>query len=96
MEASATVLLPRDNGKGKAVVHDVDDSTSPLAKPESALPVLSNIEKDDKDHSDLGPLVIFSCRHVFHRTCLEEMQTTEARQRGSEESRTLFSCTLCT
>lgn len=52
---------------------------------------------------DLGPVVIFACRHILHQGCLEKMQGTEQeveRGNASRESRagqrTKLACPLCT
>ncbi|KAK1757365.1 vacuolar protein sorting-associated protein 8 [Echria macrotheca] len=30
----------------------------------------------------LGPLVVLACRHIYHQSCLEELQTKQGTQRG--------------
>lgn len=45
---------------------------------------------------DLGSLVAFSCRHIFHRKCLQEMQGPQGAGRASEASGVEYSCPLCT
>ena len=55
---------------------------------------------DESGKEDLGALVIFACRHMFHRLCLMKMQGTEDRVetghalRGSLEPE--LACPLCT
>ena len=58
---------PSAKAKGKGVVSSVIDSRD---RPEVDLKV------DESEARILSPLVIFSCRHMFHRTCLERMQST--------------------
>ena len=62
-------------------------------------------EPDAEGHNesgkeDLGALVIFTCRHMFHRLCLEKMQgTEEGVETGSgprESLRPVPACPLCT
>ena len=49
----------------------------------------AKVEGGEEDLQEgVGTLVIFSCRHVFHRSCLDEMQST--REEGSG-----YACTLC-
>ena len=48
-----------------------------------------NSKDDENDSQDgIGTLVIFACRHVFHRSCLEEMQSKREEGLG-------YTCTLC-
>lgn len=48
---------------------------------------------------ELGPLVVFSCRHVFHRNCLNQLQKEEGDE-GEQGSRGVgrpeFTCAVCT
>lgn len=44
---------------------------------------------------DIGPLVVFSCRHLFHRKCLQEMQGPQGGGRASQASGLEYSCPLC-
>ena len=63
-------------GKGKARSQERHNDSA-KTKPE---------EEDSQE--ELGTLVVFSCRHIFHQSCLEEMQST--REEGSG-----YACTLC-
>lgn len=49
---------------------------------------------------DLGPLVIFSCRHIFHRSCIDEMQPTREEEKRDHllrnSTKAEFACPLCT
>ena len=78
------------NGKGKAVMGGRHDESKPTAA-QNAISELSStfnngkaiaIKQASLDGSeatakeDLGALVIFSCRHLYHRTCLHKMHTT--------------------
>ena len=78
------------NGKGKAVMGDGYDESTPTAA-QNVISELSSTSSNGRemaanqassDHSenkateDLGALVIFACRHLFHRTCLQTMQAT--------------------
>ncbi|KAL6715961.1 Vacuolar protein sorting-associated protein 8 [Lecanora helva] len=55
-------------GKGKAATRRED----PLA-------ITGSDTENGNDTTDgRGPVVIFSCRHMFHRACLEKMQDEEA------------------
>ena len=57
-------------GKGKAVTRDEDDDRV--------------VGPDDSEYADKaldpppgsGPIVVFACRHVFHRSCLVRMQSS--------------------
>lgn len=57
------------------------------------------VDTAGRKEEDLGPLIIFSCRHIFHRKCLEQLQ----REGGDEEGRPShepgspeFTCAVCT
>ncbi|KAL9611027.1 MAG: hypothetical protein Q9167_004308 [Letrouitia subvulpina] len=50
----------------------------------------------DTDKDGAGPLVIFSCRHIFHRSCLEKMKGEGAAQKDPvTDSEAEFVCLLC-
>ena len=55
---------------------------------------VDDAEKTAKE--DRGPLVVFSCRHIFHQSCLQEMQGTEEAGRVATPSGLEFTCPLCT
>jgi len=58
------------NGKGKAVIGK--ESADVAAQDAQAATAGGHP----------GPMVIFSCRHVFHRKCLEDMQTEQSAGQG--------------
>ena len=95
-QESASALVPRDNGKGKAVVNTQPDASDPASKSEGSQDGVIIAPRNGRNQDRLSPLVIFSCRHIFHRTCLEEMQTTGAKQKASVINKAAFSCPLCT
>ncbi|KAI9760052.1 MAG: hypothetical protein M4579_001885 [Chaenotheca gracillima] len=85
----------RDRGKGRETATvDNDAETETLHKtPEDVA-------------EDLGPLVIFSCRHIFHRVCLErsiraceEEEEERRREQGDEVGRAgdepSYKCVIC-
>lgn len=57
---------------------------------EAGVDVANEMAKEDK-----GPLVVFSCRHIFHRNCLQEMQGAQGDVRVSQASGLEYSCPLC-
>lgn len=66
----------------------------------SMQPGSGDLEGSGKD--DVGPLVIFACRHMFHRTCLRKMQGTEeevergkARQGSGTHQTAELHCPMC-
>ena len=79
------------NGKGKAVE---DHNTQPPSG-STSMPKEPKLRPGESRQGDLGPLVIFACRHVFHWTCLEEMQDAEDPQVHGL-GRPEFSCPLDT
>ncbi|KAH7391367.1 vacuolar assembly/sorting protein-like protein VPS8 [Cadophora sp. MPI-SDFR-AT-0126] len=44
-----------------------------------------------KIQPDLGPLVVLACRHIYHQSCLENMQADDVVRSDWRE----FSCPLC-
>ncbi|QSZ29312.1 hypothetical protein DSL72_003825 [Monilinia vaccinii-corymbosi] len=68
-------------GKGKGKSMDGESAGRPRDN--------TNRQQDGNDNSDeskfrqeLGPLVVFACRHIYHRACVEEMQTADNAVRG--------------
>lgn len=93
---SATENFTAVQGKGKGVMSDhrgldlwASGSGDKAAVREAVGVDGETAESNDSD----GALVIFSCRHIFHRRCLQEMQGVEA---GEETPGLEFSCPLCT
>ena len=81
------------NGKGKAARRD--------DREDSAVGAASDDEQTAKEGDDNGAVVIFSCRHLFHRACLVKMQGGEVGAMEDEERNTGRSgpdlvCPLCT
>lgn len=55
----------------------------------AAIPTPGNDEDDDQDTArkppiqpDLGPVIVFSCRHLFHRRCLDQSLEPEEETGG--------------
>lgn len=66
IEERPSEALPRvESGKGKGVSRNIEDMTIPKSTTEN--------HNNGRDHED-GAVVIFSCRHMFHRACLVKMQ----------------------
>ncbi len=92
------------NGKGKAVMGDGRDESKPTAaqnvssevKPslsnrgEMGIPQGSSDGGEEMRGEDLGALVVFSCRHLFHRACLQKMQESRPDPVGGQ-----LLCPLC-
>ena len=78
-EDGASWPASSSSGKGKGVVRSRERECD-----------LFEAKGDDGEilQDEVGTLVIFACRHVFHRRCLEEMQGTGVETSG-------FACTLC-
>ncbi|KAI9720051.1 MAG: hypothetical protein M1812_003178 [Candelaria pacifica] len=71
-------------GKGKAIE---EESNQPRGKRNSALNLTSKDEqRTQKDESGakeyMGPLIVFACRHTYHRKCLERLQQTYVAESG--------------
>lgn len=82
------------NGKGKAARRD--------EREDSAIGDGSNDEQTAKEGDNNGAVVIFSCRHMFHRACLVKMQGGDIGGVDEEERAMVGSsgpdlvCPLCT
>ena len=83
-------VAPRSiSNKGKAVAKLEDKGVDPGA-------AMAEDMHDGQGPEELSPLVIFSCRHIFHQTCLRDMQTTAEDGDGeTRPSRPGYSCPLC-
>lgn len=44
---------------------------------------------------DMGALVIFTCRHLFHRACLHQMQETVKGESEPDPGGRHLDCPLC-
>ena len=73
---SATSRSSSKEGKGKAVTTRDDPVAIPGQDTESG---------NDSIDDGRGPVVIFSCRHMFHRACLEKMQEEGASADKDED-----------
>jgi vacuolar protein sorting-associated protein 8 len=71
---------------------DSGSDSDPLTTRPSSKQDNNNSNSDDE--SSFGPLVIFSCRHTFHRKCLEKLQIERERSFHGEEARE-FECVVC-
>lgn len=97
------------NRKGKAVQEDAHRGSSSSEQVQQAEEVLDSAmgrSEDDGSRVDTGneatgPVIIFSCRHIFHRMCLEKMQESgEVAENGRRYSANGgggkdFVCPLC-
>lgn len=88
-------------GKGKGAMshqrggkswsgHDAEVRSRITSVMEAGVDVDNEMAKED-----IGPLVVFSCRHLFHRKCLQEMQGPQGGGRASQASGLEYSCPLC-
>ena len=76
------------HGKGKAVTRREEQSGSDRFE--------SAISEHVRKVGDNGAVVIFSCRHMFHRACLEKMREAGDQERPRERSGPGYVCPLCT
>lgn len=68
--------------------------TRPIEPPTTEQSTDQNDETDDRssteeiapepEEEELGPIVIFACRHVFHEKCLEDLQSSNAARAGGD------------
>lgn len=75
--------LPRFDGessgnrKGKGKGKSMDEES--VGAPQDPLNGQhgSNDDNEETGRHELGPLVVLACRHIYHRSCLEAMQTDD-------------------
>ena len=79
VDGDGTSRPASSSGKGKGVARSRERQQRETAKVEDG---------EDGLLDGVGTLVIFACRHVFHRRCLDEMQSTGPGASG-------YACTLC-
>ncbi|RYP53648.1 hypothetical protein DL768_001428 [Monosporascus sp. mg162] len=79
----------KGKGKGKDTAADTGGVVSePASRPaEDAAQTLANGDgptrgRDSRQQPPLGPLVVFACRHIYHKSCLDSLQ-----EGGGAESR---------
>lgn len=92
-------------GKGKGTALKTrSDPSAPATRSHSRDEDVENQEIEGPETNgkeDRGPLVIFACRHLFHRLCLVKMQGAEeeaereAGPRGSGKGSQELACPLC-
>lgn len=90
--------------KGKAAVGGSHDKTSSSLRESQAEDLeerpIGDDGIEDTGKEGLGPLVIFSCRHIFHRSCIDEMQPLRKEEKGDHPLRNSAKpelvCPLCT
>ncbi|KAL8716720.1 MAG: hypothetical protein Q9225_005978 [Loekoesia sp. 1 TL-2023] len=96
------VTKVQDHGKGKAIQEDARRGSAAGEKGKQA--ISSTTHNEDRDTADAesggsSPLIIFSCRHIFHRICLEKIQesgdVTENERRNRSHGGQDFICPLC-
>ncbi|KAM0163295.1 hypothetical protein ACHAPG_001218 [Botrytis cinerea] len=80
------------NGKGKGKNIDEESAKGPgdgLNGQQGG-----NDYNDDKGQQELGPLVVFACRHIYHRACLEAIQTDDNASRHGIHDGREFRCPI--
>lgn len=87
-------------GKGKAVVESVPGAvTGSGHKIRRADRAAGDIAIPGRqEDGELGPLIVFSCRHIFHRACLEQLRVKEGGDDRSPSHVTEgpdFRCAVC-
>ena len=82
-------------GKGKGAVTSSSQEAESGSRKTPAMEAGVDVA-NERAKEDLGPLVVFSCRHVFHRKCLQEMQGPPGAERASQAADLEYSCPLCT
>ncbi len=85
--------------KGKAVVSPESGAVT-VSRPMAHRNDLTDggVDEAGRREQDLGPLVIFSCRHLFHKKCLEQLQTKDgedSEQASHDTGGPEFKCAVC-
>ncbi|KAI9876110.1 MAG: Vacuolar protein sorting-associated protein 8 [Pleopsidium flavum] len=84
--------------KGKAAVESDSGAVTSRRRVHGDRPS-EGVETEDRKEEDLGALMVFSCRHIFHRKCLEQLQQEEGDKEGQvshEAGSPEFTCAVCT
>ena len=80
------------NGKGKAVDGVAEDKVESRDQGKE-------VAGEAPFGENTGALIVFSCRHIFHRSCLEKIQGTEREvekgQTPQDSGELGFTCPLC-
>ena len=91
------------NGKGKAVEDGETGGSAPSDDRRLKTNVANKGSTQSLENPQAGPnmegtLVVFSCRHIFHRSCVEKMQGTDdaAQKDLVNNAGADFACPLCT
>jgi len=99
-ESRGRVMDRSERGKGKAVVESDPGAVTvsehkirqgDRAAGDGAIP-------GRQEDGDIGLLIVFSCRHIFHRACLEQLLVEEGDDERSPSNVTEgpdFRCTVC-
>ncbi|KAL8687873.1 MAG: hypothetical protein Q9218_006077 [Villophora microphyllina] len=91
------------SGKGKAIQEDAQRGfavTDQLTRQrDDEVTATTQNNNDSAGNGGSGPLIIFSCRHLFHRMCLEKMQesgeSVDNGRRTTSHGGSDFICPLC-
>lgn len=92
-ENQATVM--ESQGKGKSAMSDRRGGKV-FSGQDAEFGSRNTPAMDETVKEGIGSLVVFSCRHIFHRKCLQEMQGPQGAGRVSQASGLEYSCPLCT
>ncbi|KAF9886819.1 Vacuolar protein sorting-associated protein 8 [Aspergillus nanangensis] len=94
LEGQVDRATAQGKGKGVAVV-EAGQAHPPLHHEETGDPV-DEVERGDPQTQTAGPAVVFSCRHLYHRQCLVEMDGDDAhRRRQGRSDWAGLSCPVC-
>ncbi|KAI4171425.1 MAG: hypothetical protein LQ343_004281 [Gyalolechia ehrenbergii] len=92
----------RNHGKGKGIREETRRDSVSGAEVQRGKQVASPSAHQrivDANDEASSPLIIFSCRHIFHRMCLEKMQepgdVAEGERRDGSHGGQEFRCPLC-
>ena len=78
-----------NKGKGSAASSSRSDPSSQVGGsiPKDEVEPTEMEDSETSGREDLGPLVIFACRHMFHRLCLLKVQGPEGDAEGEDGPR---------
>ena len=87
-------VSPMSNGKGKVAAKPDDQKID--AQHESDNPSISQNAPSKEVGGYADSIVIFSCRHMFHKRCLPKKAAAGGHQHDGADDRSDLECSLCT